>query len=84
MDQDETNLSKEIYNIQKSLVFPGFIREARVLLIKYKLHNIIDKEIKISYSKWKGSLKRAIINTFETQLNGLLVGESFGLKDADD
>ena len=26
VDQDETNLSKEIYNIQKSLDFPGFIR----------------------------------------------------------
>ena len=91
VDQDETNLSKEIYNIQKSLDFPGFIREARDLLIKYKLPNIIDEEFKISYSMWKKTVKREIKNTFETELkasmitsklkDGPLVGESFGLKD---
>ena len=91
VDQDETNLSKEIYNIQKSLDFPGFIREARDLLIKYKPPNTIDEETKISYSNWKGTVKRAITNNFETKLkpsmitsklkDGPLVGESYGAEE---
>ena len=68
VDQDDTNLSKEISNIQKSLDFPGFIEEARELLTLYKLPNIIDEELKISYSKWKVTVKRAVKNTWETEL----------------
>ena len=91
VDQDDANLSKEIFNIQKSLDFPGFIREARDLLIIYKLSNIIDTEFKISYSMWKSTVKRAVKKTWEAELkasmntsklkDGPLVGESFGLKD---
>ena len=91
VDQDDANLSKEIFNIQKSLDFPGFIREARDLLIICKLPNIIDTEFKISYSMWKSTVKRAVKKTWEAELkakmntsklkDGPLVGESFGLKD---
>ena len=91
VDQDDANLSKEIFNIQKSLDFPGFIREARDLLTRYKLPNIIDEEIVISCTKWKATVKRAVKDTWETELkasmntsklkDGPLVGESFGLKE---
>jgi hypothetical protein len=91
VDQDDANLSKEIFNIQKSLDFPGFIREARDLLTRYKLPNIIYEEIVISYTKWKATVKRAVKDTWETELkasmntsklkDGPLVGESFGLKE---
>ena len=82
---------RKSFNIQKSHDFPGFIREARDLLTLYKLPNILDEEIAISYSKWKATVKRAVKNTCETELkasmntsklkDGPLIGESFGLKD---
>ena len=91
VDQDGENLSKEIFNTQKSLDFPGFIQEVRDLLKIYELPNIIDSELKISYSMWKSKVKKAVKKRWEAELrgnmntsklkDGPLVGESFGLKE---
>ena len=56
-EQDESYLSKEICNIQKSLNFPGFICKTRTHISRYNLPNIIDENIKLSKSKWKSMYK---------------------------
>ena len=53
IEQDDTHLSKEIYQVQKSLNLPGFIPEARKLIVRYNLPNIIDAELQISKAKLK-------------------------------
>ena len=66
-EQDESNLSKEIYTIQKSLNFPGFICEARALISRYKLPDIIDGKFEITKTKWKSMVKRAIRVNYEIE-----------------
>ena len=67
VDQDESNLSKEIYLIQKSLNFPGFVSETRKLIDQYKLPNIIDGK-SMSKLKWRTTVKAAIKTTYEKEL----------------
>ena len=67
-EQDESYLSKEIFNIQKSLNFPGFICEMRTLISRYILPNIIDENVEISKSKWKSMVKRAIRTNYEKEV----------------
>ena len=91
ISQNDDNLSKEIYNIQKSFSFPGFIPEARNLIIKYKLPNIIDQEVQITQLRWKSLVKKAIKTYYEDELkskmttsklkDGPMTKESFGFKD---
>ena len=66
--QHDDNLSKEIYTIQKSLNFPGFIPEARNLITKYNLPNIIDQEVQMTKFKWKSIVKKAIKTNYENEL----------------
>ena len=80
-----------MYNVQKSLNFPGFIPEARNLISKYKLPNIIDQKLQLTKLKWKSLVKSAIKTNYEDELkskmttsklkDGPMVKESFGLKD---
>ena len=91
ISQDNENLSKEVYNIQKSLNFPGFIPEARNLISKYNLPNIIDQEVHFSKLKWKSIVKKAINTNYENELkskmttsklkDGPMTKESFGKKE---
>ena len=90
IDQDESNLSNEMFLIQKSMNFPGFIPEMRILLNKYKLPDIIDGKL-IQKSKWKTTVKTAIRATYEGELkqkmttsklkDGPMVTENFEKKD---
>ena len=90
-NQNDDNLSKDMYNVQKSLNFPGFIPEARNLISKYKLPNIIDQKLQLTKLKWKSLVKSAIKTNYEDELkskmttsklkDGPMVKESFGLKD---
>ena len=86
IDQDESNLSKEIFLIQKSMNFPGFVSEMRNPIDRYNLPDIIDGK-QISKLKWKTTVKAAIKTTYERELkekmttsklkDGPLVGENF-------
>lgn len=90
IDQDESNLSKEIFHIQKSMNFPGFIPEMRNLIDRYKLPDNIDGK-QITKTKWKATVKADIKTTYEKELkekmttsklkDGPMVGENFGKKD---
>ena len=90
IDQDDSNLSKEIYQIQKSLNFPGFVSESRRLIQRYKLPDIIDGK-SMSKIKWRTSVKNAIKSCYENELqekmttsklkDGPLVDEIFEKKD---
>ena len=68
IEQDEAALSNEIYRIQKSLNFPGFIPEARKLLTRYNLPNIIDENVRFSKLKWKALVKKAIHDYYEMEV----------------
>ena len=71
--QHDDNLSKEMYTIQKSLNFPGFIPEARNLITKYNLPNIIDQEVQMTKFKWKSIVKKAIKPNYENELKSKMV-----------
>ena len=80
-----------MYIIQKSLSFPGFIPEARNLITKYNLPNIIDQEVQMTKFKWKSIVKKAIKTNYENELkskmttsklkDGPMTKESFELQD---
>ena len=90
IEQDESNLSKEMFLIQKSMNFPGFIPEMRNLIDRYKLPDIIDGN-QIAKSKWKTTVKTAIKTTYGRELkdkmttsklkDGPMVGEEFEKRD---
>ena len=76
VDQDESNLSKEIYLIQKSLNFPGFVSETRKLIDRYKLPDIIDGK-SMSKLKWRTTVKAAIKTTYEKELKDKMTTSKF-------
>ena len=90
VEQDEANLSKEIFLIQKSMNYPGFVSEARSLIELYKLPNIIDGKT-MTKQKWKTKVKSGIKTFYEKELqkkmctsklkDGPLVKEEFSRKD---
>ena len=76
INQEESNLSKEIYLIQKSLNFPGFVSETRKLIDQYKLPNIIDGK-SMSKLKWRTTVKAAIKTTYEKELKDKMTTSKF-------
>ena len=67
-------------------------KECREIIIKFKLPNILDDDIKISKNKWKQLVKRKIIEENEKNLkesmkqykklkSSKLMDEKFGMKD---
>ena len=68
VEQDDSNLSKEIFLIQKSLNFPGFVHEARNLIRKYGLPNIIDENLHFSKFTWKAKVKKAINEHYQNDI----------------
>ena len=88
---DESSLSSEIFDIQKEFNLPGFVQEARKLLIMFSLPNIIDDKAKISKIQWKKMVNKVIVSNYESKLkqningysklkNGPMASECFGQK----
>ena len=92
LSPDGSSLAKEVFNIQKNLKFPGFVPEARGLILKYSLPDILDSNLVLTKGKWAQVVKEAIKNKFESELKdqmetssklkeSKLVNEEFKLQD---
>ena len=88
---DQSVLAKEIYEMQKSLNFPGLVSESRDLITYYDLPNIIDQNVSISKQKWRSLVKQAISGKHALELKSKFSGsklkqgpfkdETFEMKD---
>ena len=65
---ENTSLAKQIQNVQKQYFLPGLTKECREIILKFKLPNILDDDVKISKNKWKQLVKRKIIEENEKKL----------------
>ena len=60
LNLEESSLASEIFAIQKEFNLPGFVKEARDLLLMFSLPNIIDEKDKTSKLQWKKMVTKAI------------------------
>ena len=77
IEQKDEILSKEFFNIQKSLNFPGFVFEARNLIELYGLPNIIDG----TRMSQQATLKKEFKMTTSQLKDGPLLKEKFEKKE---
>ena len=68
LSSEDSMLAKEVFNIQKNLDFPGFVPEARSLIQKYSLPDILDSNVVMTKDKWANLMKKAIKEQYESEL----------------
>ena len=65
---EKSTLANEIYELQRTLNFPGLVQECRKLISKYELPNVIDEETNITKSQWKIIVKKRVREHSEENL----------------